>query len=252
MKKQNNAIVITGIISAVVLIVAILALTSFNRVTSGYGGDTVNVQGIASVKAMPDLITVYFNIETEGDTTSEAKDANSEILNNVVDALAAQGFDRSEIVTENFNVYENCEWTEDGRECDGYKATHSVKVELPIEDQDLIGPVVDSGVDSGAMISYINFELTQESQNMYKAEAMKLAAEDATIKAEAVAEGFGKNVGKLTSVQVDSFGYYPWNVYSSRGMGIMEDASFAKEAASNIQVGEEEVSATVSASFKLK
>jgi hypothetical protein len=35
-------------------------------------------------------------------------------------------------------------------------------------------------------------------------------------------------------------------------MGVMEDAMYAKEAASNIQVGEEEVTATVSASFKLR
>ncbi len=250
MKKINNTIVVTSIISAVILIIALLALTSFNRVIAGT--DTVNVQGIASVKAMPDLITVYFNIETDGETTSEAKDANSEILNNLIDALILQGFERSEIITENFNVYPNYNWDDGERTQEGYKATHSVKVELPINDQDLIGPVVDSGVDAGAGISYINFELTQESQNKYKAEAMKLAAEDATIKAEAVAEGFGKKVGKLVSVQVNDFGYYPWNVYSSRVEGGMKDVLFMEETISNIQVGEEDVTATVSASFKLK
>lgn len=252
MKKQNNAIVVTSIISGVVLVIALIALFSFNRVTSGYGGDTVNVQGIASVDAMPDLITVYFNIETKGETTTEAKDANSEILNDLIDSLVLEGFERKEIITENFNIYENCEWADGSRECDGYKATHSVKVELSIDEQDLIGTVVDVGVDAGAGISYINFELTRESQNMYKAEAMKLAAKDATIKAEAVAEGFDKKVGKLVSVQVNEFGYYPWNVYSSRAGGVMEDAALAKEAVSNIQPGEKEVTATVSASFKLK
>lgn len=252
MKKTNNAIVVTSIISGVVLIIALIALFSFNRVTSGYGSDTVNVQGIASVEAMPDLITVYFNIETDGETTSEAKNANSEILNDLIDALIAEGFTREEIITENFNVYPNYNWNDGERTQDGYKATHSVKVELSIDEQDLIGPVVDAGVDAGAGISYINFELTRESQNEYKAQAMKLAAQDATIKAEAVAEGFEKEVGKLVSVQVNEFGYYPWNVYSARSEMIVEDAVLAKEAASNIQPGEKEISASVTATFKLK
>src|SRR6056297_435863 len=252
MKKQNNTIVVTSIISGVVLIVALVALFAFSGVTGKYGTDIVNVHGIASVKAMPDLITVYFNIETEGETTTDARDANSEILNDLIDSLIEEGFEREDIVTENFNIFENCEWTEGSRECNGYKATHSVKVELSIDEQDLIGTVVDAGIDAGAEVSYINFELTQESQNEYKAKAMKIAAEDATIKAESVAEGFDKKIGKLVSVQVNEFGYYPWNVYSARAGGMVDEDVMAKEAASNIQPGEKEISATVSASFKLK
>ncbi|HLD55265.1 MAG TPA: SIMPL domain-containing protein, partial [Candidatus Nanoarchaeia archaeon] len=101
-------------------------------------------------------------------------------------------------------------------------------------------------------ISYINFELSQKLQNQYKAEAMKLAAEDARIKAEAVAEGFNKEVGDLISTSVNDFGYYPWNVYSTRGMGVAEDYALAKVEATNIQPGEKEVTASVSATFELK
>lgn len=249
MKKENHAIVITGIVSGVVLVIALVAI--FALVPAGSSGqDVVTVQGISTVKAMPDLITVYFNVETEGETTAEARDANSEIMNKLIDALVAEGFDRKEIITENFNVYQNYEWTENERIDNGFIATHSVRVELSIEEEDKIASVVDAGVDAGAMINYINFELTQESQNKYKAEAMKLAAEDAKVKADSVAEGFGKTAGKLVSVQVNDFGYYPWNVYS-RGYETMDSVA-VKESVSNIQVGEEEVTASISASFKLR
>jgi len=251
MKKQNNAIVMTSIISGVILIVALVALFSFRGVTSSTGDNTVNVQGIATVKAMPDLITVYFNVETKGETTTEAKEANSEILNNLIDALIEQGFSREDIVTENFNVYPNYVWTDNERKDEGFIASHSVKVELSIDDEAKIGPVVDAGVDAGALVSYINFELTQESQNKYKAEAMKMAAEDAKIKADAIAVGFDKKVGKLVNVQVNDFGYYPWNIYS-RGYGVAEDSIVVKEATSNIQVGEKEITSTISATFKLR
>lgn len=252
MKSKNNAIVVTSIISGVILIVALIALFTLRAPMNSYSGNTVNVEGVATVSAMPDIISVYFNIQTEGETSSEAKDSNSEILNDLLTALILEGFDRDEIVTENFNIYPNYKWVNDERIEDGFRATHSVKVEISSEESDKLGSIVDAGVDAGAGINYINFELSQELQNQYKAEAMKLAAEDAQIKADSVAEGFGLKTGKLVSVQVSDFGYYPWNVYSSGGMGIMEDAAFAKEAATNIQPGEKDVTARISATFKLR
>lgn len=249
MKKENHAIAVTGIISGVILVVALVAIFTFGSSFSN-GEDVVTVQGISTVDAMPDLITVYFNVETSGETTSEARDANSEIVDELVANLIAEGFSRDEIVTENFNVFQEYDWVDGERIDKGFKATHSVKVELSIDQEDKIGTVVDSGIDAGAMVNYINFELTQESQNQYKAEAMKLAANDARVKADSVAEGFEKETGKLVSVQVNDFGYAPWNVYSRGGMLASADA--VKESASNIQVGEKEVTATISATFKLR
>jgi uncharacterized protein len=254
MKNKNNAIAITGIISAAIVLVALgFLIFGSSSGSSNLGGNELNVQGQATVKAMPDLVTVYFRVETNASTAQEAKDLNSEITDELITNLVKLGFERDEIVTENFNVYQEYDWTEDeGRVAKGFKATHSIKIEIPVDKMDEIGEVIDAGVDAGALISYINFELTQESQNKYKAEAMKLAAEDARTKAEAVAEGFDKSVGKLVSVQVNDFGYYPWNVYSSSGYGLAEDTIMAKEVALNIQPGEREVSATVSAGFKLR
>ena len=249
MNKKENSIIITSIIAVVVIAIALILVFTLRPSSAG---NTVNVQGMATVKAMPDLVTVYFNVETKADTAVEAKDNNSIIVDQLIASLVALGFDRSEIVTENFNVYPNYEWTGREQKQDGYIATHSIKVELSTEESDKIGSVVDAGVDAGANINYINFELSSELQNQYKAEAMKLAAQDARIKAESVASGFGKNVGKLVNIQVNDFGYYPWNVYSSSGMGMMEDAVMAKEAAVSITPGEREVSATVSAVYKIK
>ena len=250
MSKQNNSIAITAIISGVILVIALIALFSFGG--TSIKENSLSVQGLATVEAMPDVIGVYFNIETKAETSSEAEEKNSEIFNEFLTEMVLLGFERKDIVTENFNVYPNYDWTDEGREEDGYIASHSVKVEISSDEKDKLGSIIDAGVDAGAGISYINFELSQELQNQYKAQAMKLAAEDARIKAESVAEGFNKKVGKLVSVQVNDFGYYPWNVYSARAGGYMEDAVLAKETVTSIQPGEKEVSATVTASFKLR
>jgi uncharacterized protein YggE len=249
-KKFSDENIKTFVIAAVILIVAFGAMIMYKPATTV--SDSVSVSGIATVKAMPDLVTVYFNAEGSGETSTEASEESSAIYNQLVENLKNAGFDDNDLVTENMNVYQDYDWTDEGRKDNGFKASHGLSLEISIEEQDMINDAVDAGVSAGALISSINFELTQESQNMYKAEAMKLAAQDSKIKAESVAEGFDKKVGKLVNVQVDNFGYYPWNVYSARGLGVAEDADAAKEVASNINPGEKEISASVSAVYKLK
>lgn len=249
MKEKNNAIAITAIISVLVFVIALVALLTLKPTGTSYGDETVSVQGIAEVKAMPDLMVVYFNAKTEGKTTEEAREANVEMVNSLVDGIVALGFERKDIVTEDMSVYQEYDWNNGERIDKGFVASHTIKISMSIDDTEKMGKVVDAGVGAGAMLNYINFELTQESQNKYKAEAMKIAAEDARVKAESVALGFDKEVGKLVSVSVNDFGYYPWRAYAG---GVMEDAVSIKSSVSNIQPGEKEITASVSAVYKLK
>jgi hypothetical protein len=247
MKKENNAIVMTSIISGVVLLIAVSAMLMFSSSTTK---DVVTVNGMATIKATPDLVGVYFTIETKGTTSAEASDANTVILNSLKNSLVAQGFTEEDLKTESFSIQPNINWINGKQVQDGYIAYHYLKLEFSTEDLEKLTAVIDAGANAGAGISYINFELTEESQNIYKAQALEMAAKDAQTKADAVASGFGKTAGKLVSVQVSEFGYYPWNVYSSSGSA--EDSSAIKTATMSISPSEEEISASVSATFKLQ
>ncbi len=253
---KNNAIIITSIIAGVVLIIALLALNTFNSVVPS-SKNSVTVQGTSTIKAMPDLVSVYITIQTNGSTSAEATTENTKIYDNLVEELILAGFEEQDLKTESFSVYENSYWdSKDQRsKKDGYIANHYLKVELESEDMNKVSKVVDAAVKAEAGISYINFELSRSSQNEYKAQALKQASEDAMIKADSIASGFNKEVGKLISVQTSDFGYYPWNVYSARSVGgayMEEDAVMAKEAAMSIQPGEEEIYASVTATFQIK
>jgi hypothetical protein len=255
MEKKNNAIIITSIIASVVLLIAIIGFSTLS-LFSPYSKDSVTVEGVSEIEATPDLITVYFNIQTNGDTSSEAKDENNEIFESLISELAIQGFDKSELKTQSFSIYPDYIWEKGQRKDNGYKATHSLKLELSSEEFDKISEVIDAGVDSGAGISYINFELSQELQSQYKAQALELASKDARVKAEAVAKGFDKKIGKLVSVSVNDFGYYPWNIYTARSaageQGYEEDIEIAKETTINIEPSEQTINARVSAVYKLR
>lgn len=252
MKKENSAIIITCIIAVVVLVIAIFAITRFSSVNPSTG-KSVTVEGVSSIKALPDVISVYFSIETKGNTSAAAKDANTKIYDDLVEGLIMAGFNESKLKTESFNVYPNTYWDGNKQKTDGFIATHSLKLELSSNESDKLSDAIDAGVTAGAGISYINFELSQAAQNDYKAQALKLASQDATIKADAIASGFGKQVGKLLSVQVNSFNYYPWNVYTSMDSGgrAPGDITLAKEAAMNINPSEQDVTASITATFKL-
>ena len=208
MKKENHGIVITSIIAGVVLVIALLALFVFKPANMS-SGNTVTVQGVSEIKVMPDLVTVYFTIETKGNTSAEATKANNDIYDDLVEEMILAGFEKEDIKTQSFNVYPYTYWDDKERKSktDGYRAMHYLKVELSSDEMDEISSVIDAGVEAGAGINYINFELTQASQNTYKAQALKQASEDATIKANSIASGFGKTAGRLVSVQTSDFWY---------------------------------------------
>ncbi len=255
MKKDNRAIIITSIIAGVILIIALLALTTLSSMNP-YSKKSVTVEGISNIEVAPDIIGIYFNIETNGSTSAEAKDANNEIFEDLIVQLALEGFDRSELKTQSFNIYPDYIWDDGTRKDNGYKATHSLKLELTSDDFDRISEVIDAGVDSGAGISYINFELSQELQSQYKAEALELASKDARVKAEAVALGFNKKVGKLVSVSVSDYYYYPMNIYTRSSVDY-EDSGYGdcvslKEAVANIEPSELDITARVSATYKIR
>lgn len=245
-KGSSDSVKVTWIIAGLIIVLVAVALIVFLSLRSG---TNVTSNGNAVVKANPDLVTVYFNVETNGSTAKEAKDKNSEIVDNVITELLKKSIERKDIVTENFNIYPEYDWSTGQQVFKGYKAIHSIRVHLSSGKMEKVGEVIDAGVDSGALISYINFELSQAKQNELKAEALRLATQDARTKAESMASGLGKRLGGVISVSDSSFDYYPWPIYRNDLMVV--GASEAKSAVTNIQPGLQEVNAQVSVTYRL-
>jgi hypothetical protein len=243
--KFDKSIIITIVIVAAVLFGVNMILDSLNP-----GQDTVTVNGVSTIKVFPDLVVVNFQIETNGSTSEIAREENAKVFEKFVDSMVLLGYNREDLKTQSYNIYEDFDWSSTKRTSLGYKATHIVTVSVLANDTEKIGKVLDAGVKAGAGVSYINYELTTESQNKYKAEAMKLAAQDALIKATAVAQGFDKEVGKLVSTSVSDYGYSPWMAYS--GSGLKMDSAEISVATSNIQPTEQEISSSVMAVYKLR
>ena len=250
--NSNNLQVALVVFALTVLIIGgFLFYQSIDKTPS----QTVDVRGQAEVSAHPDIITVYLRVDTNASTAKDAKDENAEITEKVINSLLNSGINREKISTQNFNVYEDYEWTREGRVFRGFKATHSIKVELTSDNTDMIGTVIDAGIDNGALLQYINFEISSQKQNEYKAQATLIATQNAKMQAEAMAQGLGMKLGDVVSISDASFsGYSPYfRAYETADIAKAEiDSSEVARVVTDIQPGEQKIHANVNVVYGLK
>lgn len=244
MKKIDNSIKITGMVIAGVFLIALLVIGSINSFADR---KTINAQGDATVTVMPDMVTINLAVETTGEDSKEAKDNNAVIMDAVIAGLMAEGFEREDIETTSYNIYEDFDWTDDGRKSKGFKATYEIGLNFGADEFEEIGAIVDAGVDAGALLRSITFSLSPELESKYRAEALELAGTDAKLKAEAMVSGVGGRLGKLVSVSESSFGYQPW-----LASGTMETLARDVTESNSIQIGEQEVQARISVTYEIK
>jgi uncharacterized protein len=247
---MEKSVKVATIIAATVLIVALLGLYAFMQVVPAE--NIVDVTGASTIEVSPDNVGIYFNIESSADNAADAEKNASEIYNGFLTQMVLLGFDREDVKTTGINVYPDYLWNDGERKENGYKATHSVKVEMSSEDFDKVGKILDKGLSVGADFGYINFELSEELENQYKAEALQKATEDARTKAEAIATGLGKRLGDVVRTSDSSFAYTPWLAYDARSVNAGMEESAIVSAVSQITPNEQEINARVSVVYEIK
>ncbi len=214
-------------------------------------GAMVSAVGESTIKAQPDKVSVYLTAEGRGKTAGEAKDAHDKIVDDLTISLLKMGFSKDEIKTQSYNIYPEYDWSAGTQKEKGFVASEQIIVET--SDFGKTSDIVDAGIDSGALVSYINFELSTEKQSEYKTQALEEAGKDAKKKAEATASGLGKSLGGLVSVETQDYNYGPYVYYdkavaSSTGSGVAE----ARSAALNLAPQDIEVRATIRVEYKLR
>ena len=141
---------------------------------------------------------------------------------------------------------EQYDWFQDEKDTDPeFVASHTIKI--TIEDQELIGDIVDAIVDNGGLVNQITSELSFDRNNELKSEVLASAAADARSKAEAIASGLNMKVGKLVSVNTNDYGYRPQVMYA------MAEPAFdeAQEINLDMEVRDIELNSAVSVVYEL-
>ena len=244
----KNKLIIAAVVVAIVVIIGYLIYAN---------EPIVSAQGDSSLKAQPDEISVYLTIDSKNLTIQDAQKTNSFDSSSVISALKALGYSDKDIQLNGYSSYPWQDWNGTSYEDKGYIVSQQLIVKT--ENFSDTFKIVNAAVDNGAIVQSINFELSQDKQNQYKAQALHAASENAKEKATSIAAGQGKRIGFLISIQSNDFSYYPRPIYTmqqSTGAGAVSSdssasAAEAKQASVNISPSDLDVSVSVTAEYKL-
>lgn len=238
---MDNKIWIGIVVVAIVLVAGYLVYGS---------GPTVSAQGYASIKVVPDEVTVNVNVETHNKTLKDAQEVNKQISDALLFELVKIGYDKDELKFVNFYAGPEYDWSNGKQDLKGYYVTQQLVVKT--KDVGKVPSIVDAVIQSGALVSYINFEISQDKQNEYQNQAIEEASRNAREKAESKARGQGKSLGRLVSLGDENYNYGgPMPLYSAKMADVSAANAEARSVAVNLAPNEQEVTASVTARYKL-
>jgi uncharacterized protein YggE len=221
--RNNTSIFIWVGIGALVLVLCGIYFMHYHSEA------VITADGEATVKAKPDVVSVYVLIETRNSSAELAQASNNVLFSSLVNRLGLLGFANESIQLTSYNVYPDYDWKDGTQTLKGYIV--SQQLVLYMADFSKVSSVVDQVIGAGGLVSSINFELSSAKQNEYKTQLLEKASSDGRSKAEAIAAGLGKKLGRLVSVQVkDAYSYGPVPYYSRSDAGSSAEGQLAKDA----------------------
>ena len=226
------------LIVAAALVVA-AALAGVGRPEAAHGEtsvqrDTVTTLGHGVVTTVPDVATISAGVQTEAATAADALAENSERMQRVIAALKRAGGQK--LQTQQVSLYPR---TDEHGQTTGFMAQNSVGARAKIAEA---GALVDAAVNAGANTVAGPMLERSDTDQLYR-DALAKAVDDARLKAEALAQAGGFDVGKVVAVVEE--GASPPEPLA------LESRAVAKDAAAPIEPGTQDIEAQVTVSFEI-
>ena len=230
---------------------------------------TINVEGYAEVTAVPDIGVFNFTVEAENMEVAVAQEESGNKINEIMTFLKTEGgVEEKDIKTTGYNTYPRYEWEasqlcttpncDSGRErvLRGYVVTQTVTVK--VRETSKAGELI-AGVGSRGATNMSGLSFEVDDLEGKKEEARLLATADAKEKAKRLAEELDVRLGDVVNFHdgSDGGGYYPMPMMAESRAVSMDDAGYGgameeKAFAPEISVGEDEIVARVTITYKIK
>jgi hypothetical protein len=161
---------------------------------------TITVVGEGRVSIEPDIARANIGVEVISPSVQEASADASATLEAVLQALRDEDVADEDIETSGFSIYAERFYGPEGpggQEEVNYRVSNNVSV--TIRNLDSVGAVLGAAINAGANNIYgVNFSLDDPSAA--ESEARARAVENASSKAEELAELYGASVGPVVSI----------------------------------------------------
>jgi uncharacterized protein YggE len=262
-KEKSNLLKmggLVGILLCVYLGTQIIAqIKGFNYIGGGAtAASTMSFDGKGEVTAAPDLATVSFSIV---ETSKVVKDAQAKVTTKEAAVLAfldKSGIAKKDIKTESYSSYPKydygtpCYYYNNGIPCrqesptiTGYEVSENISVK--VRDLTQAGDIV-KGIGAVGVSNMSGPNFTIEKEDALKAQARKMAIDDAKAKAESLAKDLGVKLVRI--VNFSENGNYPIMYGKTMSM----DAGVSAPAAPSPQLptGENKITSNVTITYEIR
>jgi uncharacterized protein YggE len=237
-----------------------------------YGGNTITLTGHGEVGAVPDIANVHFTITKEGKTVKEAQEAVAVVEKSSLDFLKTNNIEDKDIKTSYASFNPKYEYKRaicprvpgpDGvmmappsyycgearQVIVGYEASESITVK--VRNTDAVGEIMQ-GLGELAVTNLSGPDFSIDDEDALKAEARKLAIEEAKEKARVLAEALDVRLGKIMNFSED--GQYPMPYYDYYAKDAMMNTAgaVAQSFPAEIPKGENIITSNVTIIYEIK
>ena len=241
------------ILSVFLVTKIVTEVTSWYETSGEYASNTINVDAMAEVVAVPDVATFNFGVVEESESVEQAQESASKKMNLAIAFLKENGIEEKDIKTTDFSAnpkyqYSTCrsfDCPPSTRELVGYEVRQTVQVK--VRDTSKAGQIL-AGITSQEVSNISGLSFTVDDTEALKEQARNEAVQKARAKAEALADSLGVKIKKLVSFSEDSSGGPIYMEAKAYGIGGSADSAIAPE----LPVGENTITSRVYITYEIK
>jgi uncharacterized protein len=201
----------------------------------------ISVSGTGRVIVSPDVADLRLGVQVTRTTVKDARNVAADQMNKVIAALKKLGIADKDLQTTGLSLQPNYTYTNNTPRLTGYTLSNAVSV--TVRDLNKLGDAIDDGLAAGATTLdgvYFRVDDPAKAQDQARKEAMA----QAKAKAQTLASAGGVSIKGVASISETSGALPPPIYYSGDKLG-----AAARDAATPIQVGTNDVMVTVTVEY---
>ena len=204
---------------------------------------TIQVTGIGSALAEPDILVLSLGVSVLKDSVKEAREEAAQAMQGVLDSLKGNGVAEQDLQTQHFSIQQEFDFVNGRREFRGFRVTNTVSATL--RDLDQVGQAIDDAAEAGGDVVQVqSIRFAVDNTTALQVQARVGAMRNAHTKARALATEGAVTLGK--PISISEVGGSP--VVSSFAKGFAEDAA----ATTPIEAGQLQITVTVNVVYGIE
>jgi uncharacterized protein YggE len=210
------------------------------------------VRGEASIFKPADQMEVSLGVVTLAENSHQALNESNQRMRQIIDNLQLLGLDESDYQTGRFHIRPIYQKPPKGSEEDErtvishYEVTNTIQIKT--QKIDLADKILTAAVQGGAnQIDQVNFNLN--NPQIYRAEAIKLATQNALADAAALASAANVKLMRVLTLSLDHWHTFPVPVmFNKAGAYSVQGETASRDV---LEPGKTEIHATVNAIIEI-